>query len=367
MRNGKPYFGGGRYIQSEGASSLLGTELTRLGARKAFIIGGRTALSLVLPRIEAGMKDNGIDWAAEEFSGHCTLEKCASLRTKAVACHADVIVGSGGGKALDTAKMLANDMKLDVVTVPTQAATCAAFAVLSVVYAENGDMRYCSFHDRDVACILVDTDIIVSHSPARMLASGIADAAAKYPEVAFSMEFSADWDKAVLPGAALALSRFTWDGFGKSGAKAVADLRAKRLSPEVEDMICAGIALTGTVSSLISGGRQLAVAHTLYDAVCKHFKDQQRRYLHGEIVSAGIPLQMHVNGMDPARIESTKTFLRSLGTPVSLSDIGIEPSPANIDTIFAYIWESMNFKTDWFGARLREGLSGILSEKGGGS
>ncbi len=365
MRNGNPYFGGGRYIQTAGASSHLGTELRRLGARKAFVIGGRTALSLVLGRVEAGMKAAGIDWTVEEFTGHCTLEKCASLRPKAEAFGADVIVGAGGGKALDTAKMLANDMKLDVVTIPTSAATCAAFAVLSVVYAENGDMRYCSFHDRDVACILVDTDILVSHSPARMLASGIADAVAKYPEVAFSMEFSTDWDKAVLPGAALALSKFTWDSFEKSGAKAVADLRAKNLSPEVEDMICAGIALTGTVSSLISGGKQLAVAHTFYDAVCKHFKEQQKRYLHGEIVSAGIPLQMFVNGMEPERIESTRTFLRSLGTPVCLSDIGIEPTPANIDKIFTYIWEGMNFQVDWFGNRLREGLRGLLSRTDG--
>jgi len=66
-----------------------------------------------------------------------------------------------------------------------------------------------------------------------------------------------------------------------------------------------GIALTGTVSSLMSGGRQLAISHALYDAVCKHFKEQQRSFLHGEIVSAGIALQLHVNGVAPAQIEKT--------------------------------------------------------------
>ena len=361
MRNGNPYLGGGRYIQSEKAAGLLGLELKRHGAKRAFILGGRTALSIASPRFEAGVRAEGIDFFVEEFQGHCTLKKCAELREKAERYGADMIVGVGGGKALDTAKLVADDMGLGVITVPTSAATCAAFAVLSVVYSDEGDVLYSLFHDREVQSVLVDTDIIARQCPPRMFASGVADALAKYPEIAFSMDFATDWEKTVLPSTALALSKHNWDLFLGRGKKALDDIAAKTVSVDAEDVLCAAVALTGTVSSLVSGGRQLAVAHSFYDSVCKNFKAQQKKFLHGEIVSAGIPLQMLVNGMDAAQIEKVVAFLRSIGTPVSLRDLDIEPSAANVDAIFTYIKTTMNLGEAWMIERLRDGLEGLLS------
>jgi len=361
MRKGNPYLGGGRYIQTENAASLLGSELKRYGAKRAFVLGGHTALSIASPCFEAGMRDEGVDFAVEEFQGHCTLEKCAILSEKARKFNADMIVGVGGGKALDTAKLVANDMGLGVITIPTSAATCAAFAVLSVVYSDEGDVLYSLFHDREVLSVLVDTEIIASRCPPRMFASGIADALAKYPEIAFSMDFAKDWEKTVLPSTALALSKHTWDLFLAKGKKALGDIEAKTATVDAEDVLCAGIALTGTVSSLVSGGRQLAIAHTFYDSICKHFKPQQRKFLHGEIVSAGIPLQMLVNGMDTAQIGEIRNFLLSIGTPVSLRDLEIEPTSANIDTIYTYIKTGMNLTEGWMLERVRAGLDEMLA------
>jgi len=194
-----------------------------------------------------------------------------------------------------------------------------------------------------------------------MFASGIADALAKYPEIAFSMDFATDWEKTVLPSTALALSKHNWDLFLKNGNKALDDISANQATVDAEDVLCASIALTGTVSSLVSGGRQLAIAHTFYDSVCKYFKPQQRKFLHGEIVSAGILLQMLVNGMEAAKIEEIRNFLISIGTPVSLRDLDIEPTDENIETIYTYIRTAMNLTESWMTERLRAGLDKMLS------
>lgn len=360
MRNGSPYLGGGRYIQHEDAAGLVGAELKRRGQRRAFILGGRTALSVALPKIEAGLKEEHVGYRIEPFSGHCILDTCSRLRRRAEEADAEAIVGVGGGKALDTAKLVADQMNLPVVTVPTSAATCAAYAVLSVIYAGNGDVLRSTFHQREVQAVLVDMELLVRHCPPRMLAAGIADAAAKYPEIAFSIAYAPDWEKSVLPAAALALARFSWEAFEQKGAQAVRDVRAGRNSGEVEDCVCQSIAVTGTVSSLVSGGRQLAIAHTLYDGVCKHFKEQQTAFLHGEIVSAGIPLQLHVNGADPAEVERARAFLSALGTPVRLSDLGIPPTPQHLETLSDYICRTMELSADWMRERVRTGLESII-------
>jgi glycerol dehydrogenase len=229
-----------------------------------------------------------------------------------------------------------------------------------VIYATNGDVLRSTFHQREVQAVLVDMDLLVRHCPPRMLAAGIADAAAKYPEIAFSIDYAPDWEKSVLPSAALALAKFNWDAFEQKGAQAVQDVQGGKNTGAVEDCVCQSIAVTGTVSSLVSGGRQLAIAHTLYDGVCKHFKDQQRAFLHGEIVSAGIPLQLHVNGAESAEVARACAFLAGLGTPVRLSDLGIPPTPQNLETLCHYICRSMDLSTDWMRARVRTGLESLI-------
>ncbi len=168
-------------------------------------------------------------------------------------------------------------------------------------------------------------------------------------------------EKTVLPTTALVLSKHTWDLFQNKGKAALLDIVAKKITVNAEDVLCANIALTGTVSSLVSGGKQLAVAHSFYDSICKNFKPQQKKFLHGEIVSAGIPIQMIVNGMDSTQIKNVKIFLRSIGTPVSLRDLEIEPTASNIDTIYNYIRTTMNLTEVWMTERLRSGLEDPLS------
>lgn len=359
MRGGKPYLGTGRYVQQENAAASLGAEIRRCGSRKAFILGGRTALSVALSRIEPGLKDEEIEYSVEEFAGHCTAERCASIRGRAESFGADIIVGVGGGKVLDSAKCVADDMNVRVITVPTSAATCSACACMSVVYSENGDILSNSFQYREPQTVLVDMDIIARRCPSRMLASGIADAAAKYPEIAFNLEPFWDWEKSALSFAALRLAKFAWEVFERKGASAVGDVKAASNSPDVEDCVSAAVVLTGTVSSLMSGGRQLAIAHALYDAVCKHYKEQQRSFLHGEIVSVGIPLQLYVSGATADQVDETRAFLRAVGTPTTLKDLWIDRGPANMDRIFSHICQNTELKDDRLMDRLREGIGAI--------
>ncbi len=80
MRNGNPYLGGGRYIQTQGAAALLGQELKRYGAKHAFILGGHTALSIAVPYFSPGIREEKLDTRIEQFQGTVPKTGCHTPR-----------------------------------------------------------------------------------------------------------------------------------------------------------------------------------------------------------------------------------------------------------------------------------------------
>ena len=50
----------------------------------------------------------------------------------------DVVLGLGGGKAIDSAKAIADEANLPVVILPTLASTDAPTSALSVIYTDDG-------------------------------------------------------------------------------------------------------------------------------------------------------------------------------------------------------------------------------------
>lgn len=174
--------GAGRYIQGYGAISCIGREAKNFG-RKAFIIGGEKAVEASLPSIEDSLNQSGINFNLKINKGFCSYENLGLFSNNAASSKADMIIGVGGGKCMDLTKAVAMKLNLPVVTIPTIAATCAAWTPFSVMYAQNGSPLGSLHHEREISCCIADTNII-ANAPARTLASGIADSFAKSEEIA---------------------------------------------------------------------------------------------------------------------------------------------------------------------------------------
>lgn len=341
MRNGSPVMlGSGRYIQGPGVIHQIGKEALYFG-KKVLIITGQTAWQIVGQEVSKSLNESGINFRIHSFSGYCSYGNVSAIAEKAKEYGAELIIGIGGGKCLDTSKWTANQLGIRCITVPTSAATCAAYVTLCVMYDDTGSTLHSVFTDQEVAAVIADTDVIAQKCPPRMFASGIADAMAKFPEVDFSMIYSTDWEKSVLPSLALEISKFNTDKYFAKGLEALEDVIRGKATPVMEDILCTNIVLTGMVSALASGGKQLAIAHSFYDCVCTLFKPQRAAHLHGEIVSCGIPVQMGTNGYSEESIKKTTNFLKALGTPTKLSEVGIEGSKENLEKIMHYIFTNM--------------------------
>jgi glycerol dehydrogenase len=313
-----------RYIQGPGAIAQLGDHFEKLG-KKALILITDSGIKRVSGDIEKGLKAKSLEYAFVEFGRECSRSEIDRVKAAAAEKKADVIVGVGGGKLLDTAKAAAFYAKLPVVIVPTIAATDAPCSALSVVYTPEGVFESYLFLPANPNVVLVDSDIIAK-APARLLVSGMGDALATYFEAKSAAQKEANncvGGKASM--AALALAKLCLETLFKQGLKAKIALEAGARTAAVEEIIEANTLLSGL--GFESGG--LAGAHAIHNGMTAIH--ETHAYYHGEKVAFGTLTQLVLEDYPESEIEAVVRFCVSVGLPVTLADLGIHA--VNHDTL----------------------------------
>ena len=106
------------YFNHEGIIDECGAFASHWGDR-SLISGGRRALKAVEKRVSASLKKSGIYCEKHIFSGECCDETIFSIVGDVEGTKADVIIGVGGGKALDAAKAAAEECGIPIICIPT--------------------------------------------------------------------------------------------------------------------------------------------------------------------------------------------------------------------------------------------------------
>src|SRR6187431_3092310 len=120
----KVFMSTGCYIQGPGSLDLVGQKAATLGKRAALVcdVGVR---SLIEDRLSKSFASAKIAAVTYPFAGEITIGVIESLTAQARADGIDVVIGAGGGKALDAAKGAARRLSLSIISVPTIASTDA--------------------------------------------------------------------------------------------------------------------------------------------------------------------------------------------------------------------------------------------------
>ena len=212
--------------------------------KKAAIIGGRKALAAAEPQIRKAVEGSGIEiigtfW----YGGEASRENMDMLRPQVA--DADMIFAVGGGKAIDTCKVLAHETNRPFFTFPTIASTCASCTSLGIVYHPDGSLREYSFSKIPPNHIFINTEII-ANAPARYLWAGMGDTMAKHYECTIS---SRNDVPAHSDAMGIALSSMCAAPILRWGKQAMADCEAHKVTPELTEIIEAIIISTGYVGA----------------------------------------------------------------------------------------------------------------------
>ncbi|MDR3590462.1 MAG: glycerol dehydrogenase [Negativicutes bacterium] len=306
----------GRYVQGAGAITELGEQIKRLG-RKSLVMGGKTGLASVKPSIEESFAASGVDVRFEVFGGECSQQEIRRIIGIVKDSGCDVIVGAGGGKALDTAKAAGYYLKLPVAIVPTIAATDAPCSALSVIYTQEGVFESYLLLPRNPDLVLVDTDI-VAKSPVRLFISGMGDALATWFEAdACAKAFAGNLPGGLSTTAALSLARLCYDILIQYGFQAKLAVENGVATEAVEKVVEANTLLSGL--GFESSG--LAAAHAIHNGFT--VLEETHHAYHGEKVAFGTLVQMIMENRSREELEEVIGFCNEVGLPVTLADIGV--------------------------------------------
>lgn len=281
------------------------------------LLGGDPFL-LVTPSMEAAMRKHGYDrYAMELFRGQCCWDEINGIIGRIKDKGYSVIVGVGGGRIVDTAKAVADQLNINTIIVPTVASSSAAFSACSVIYSPEGVEESVYYEKHSPNVLLLDNTLITGAS-CRHFIAGMGDALAVYFEGRGCVSSgAANSLHARQTFCAMAMCDYCLKTLLRCGETAVRDYRNKMITPAVEriielNLLCAGIAFEGA---------GLAAAHAIHNGLT--ILPEVRRYLHGEVVAFGVLCELHLTRAASAELEQIIDFCQKVGLPTTFAEIGI--------------------------------------------
>ncbi len=217
-----------------------------------------------------------------------------------------LIIGIGGGRSVDIAKMIGFNLDLPFVSIPTSA---SHDGIASPFVSVKGDKPHSLVTTAPLG-VFVDVDVM-KRAPKKLLASGCGDLIAKITAVR-------DWQ----------LSRDkTGEYYGRYSAD-LASMSAKILIESSERFSKKGLDVREIVEALISAGVASCIAGSSRpcsgaEHLFSHAVDKLEPGvgLHGEKCGIGTIMMAKLQGQDWEKIAST---LKNVGAPTTAKEIGLE-------------------------------------------
>ncbi len=304
----------GKYIQGENALNEL-PALIKLYGKNALILASPTVKSHILSRYN--FADPLYSLFIEEFQSECSEKELSRLAEIVSRLKVDVIIGMGGGKTIDAAKIASDRAEIPVIVVPTIASTDAPCSGCAVIYSDAGTFESVYYQKMNPQVVLVDMNVM-AEAPTRFLVAGMGDALATWFE-ARSCERTMSPNEcggySTMTG--LNLAKLCFDTLLANGAEAKTASEMHIVTPALNRIVEVNILLSGI--GFESSG--LASAHSVHNGLTA--LDETHTFYHGEKVAFGVLTGLHLTEALPDEMNIVYAFCEEIGLPTTFSDIGL--------------------------------------------
>ncbi|PZF55408.1 glycerol dehydrogenase [Curtobacterium sp. MCSS17_008] len=305
-----------RYVQGKDAITRVGEFVAPIGKRP-LLVADDVVWGIVEDAVRSSFDGAGLPVERVGFGRFATPQAIDDLTATIRETGSDVVVGLGGGSAIDAAKASGHLAGVRWVSVPTAASTDAPTSALAVVYSEEGEFIEYRFFPHNPDLVLIDTKL-VANAPVQFLVAGIGDALATWVEARAAKRANADTMAGGLQTeTGVALAELSWRLLHENALQAIESVQAKVVTPALEKVVEANTLLSGL--GFESGG--LAAAHAIHNGLTA--APQAHGLAHGQKVNVGTVAQLVLEGAPAEEIEDFVVFTTKVGLPNTLTEIGL--------------------------------------------
>ena len=288
--------------------------------KSPLILGRSARTNDIKNKIFRDLKNQNLSVNSANLQFDCCNEDISKVKDIILNNNHDAVIAAGGGKVLDSGKYIAEILNIPCITVPLSASTCAGWTALSNIYTKKGQFIK-DVTLRSCPKVLVFDHKFIQTAPSRTLASGIADALAKWYESSITSSTIDDG----LVQQAIQISRVLRDQLLINGGKAFNNQVENNSSWRNTIEACG---LTAGLVGGIGGEKcRTAAAHAIHNAITQIITPN--KFLHGEIVGVGLLLQLRLeemknnNKLAYQSIKQLMVLMKELNLPTTIAQLGI--------------------------------------------
>ena len=285
--------------------------------KSVVVIGGKEGVAAAQEKMVKAVEGVGLEFTGFIHAGkQTTYEAIERICADSAVREADMVFAVGGGKVIDTAKVVAHRQHKPYFSFPTVAGSCAASASIATIYEKDGRFGEYLYSTVPPVHVFLCTRILV-HAPVEVLLRGIGDTMAKYYEAQIASRGKTLCHR---DGMGVALAKMCAEPLYAYGAQAIADNRAHVASKAFEETVLAIIITSGFVSNLAAPEYNGHIAHALFVELGNLPSSEQCRQ-HGGLVAYGILLLLLCDGQLEEFVRFF-AFCRKIGLATCRKDIG---------------------------------------------
>ncbi|KAB7896306.1 iron-containing alcohol dehydrogenase [Rouxiella sp. S1S-2] len=313
-------------LRGRGAIHHLGAVCGRLGQR-ALLVGGARGIASVEEKVADQLDQQMVSYLGHDtLSGTCCEEEIKQLADRLKRQGVEVVIATGGGRALDTAKAAGVLCNIPLVTLPSIAGTCSAITPLAFRYHQNGQFRDMFPLAYGPAAVVIDADLLAT-SPLHWLSAGLGDTLAKWYEYRAISDMNT---LSGLSGVARTNSELCFTLIKHYAADACQAIRQGQANLALEQVLDA-IFLYAGLTSIMSNGAHTGAAHALYDGFTAC--DKTRHVAHGLLVGFGNLCLLALENRSDEELLAALSLARASAIPVHLNEINSDLNDADINLI----------------------------------